>query len=52
MAGRNFVTPDDIKRAAYPVLNHRLILSYDREIEGIAVKEIIEGLLRKIEVPR
>lgn len=52
MAGRNFVTPDDVKRAAYPVLNHRLILSYDREIEGIAVKEIIEGLLRKIEVPR
>jgi len=52
MSGRSFVTPDDIKRAAYPVLNHRLILSYDREIEGVAVKEIIEGLLRKIEVPR
>jgi MoxR-like ATPase len=52
MAGRNFVTPDDVKRVAYPVLNHRLILSYDREIEGIEMKEIIEGILRKIEVPR
>ncbi len=52
MAGRNFVTPDDIKRSAYPVLNHRLILSYDREIEGVSMLEIVEGLLRKIEVPR
>ena len=52
IAGRGFVTPDDIKRAVYPVLNHRLILSYEREIEGISVKEIIEGLIRKVEVPR
>ncbi len=52
LAGRGFVTPDDIKRAAYPVLNHRLILSYEREIEGVSVKEIVEGLLRKVEVPR
>lgn len=52
LAGRGFVTPDDIKRAAYPVLNHRLILSYEREIEGITVREIVEGLLRKVEVPR
>ena len=52
MQGRGFVTPDDIKRAAYPVLNHRLILSYEREIEGVSVSEIVEGLLRKVEVPR
>lgn len=52
LAGRGFVTPDDIKRAAYPVLNHRLILSYEREIEGISVAEVVEGLLRKLEVPR
>lgn len=52
MGGRGFVTPDDIKRAAYPVLNHRLILSYEREIEGVSVHEIIEGLIRKVEVPR
>ncbi|MCA1763681.1 MAG: AAA family ATPase [Cryomorphaceae bacterium] len=52
LAGRGFVTPDDIKRATYPVLNHRLILSYEREIEGIEIREIIESLVRKVEVPR
>lgn len=52
MAGRNYVTPDDVKASAYPVLNHRLMLSYDREIEGVTVREIIEGLLKKLEIPR
>jgi MoxR-like ATPase len=52
MAGRSFVTPDDIKRTAQPVLNHRLILSYEREMEGIGIDEIIESLVRKVEVPR
>ncbi len=50
--GRGFVTPDDIKRTVFPVLNHRLILSYEREIEGVELTEIIESLLRKVEVPR
>ncbi len=52
MRGRSFVTPDDIKRVVYPVLNHRIILSYDREIEGVEMKEIVESILRKVEVPR
>jgi MoxR-like ATPase len=52
ISGRSFVTPDDIKRATFPVLNHRLILSYDREIEGVEIKEIVESILRKVEVPR
>jgi len=52
MAGRNFVTPDDIKRVAFPVLNHRLILSYEREIEGVEIREIVENLIKKVEVPR
>lgn len=52
IAGRNFVSPDDIKRACYPVLNHRLILSYDREIEGVAIAEVIESIVNKVEVPR
>lgn len=52
MAGRSFVTPDDIKRSAQPVLNHRLILSYEREMEGIEIDEIIESLIRKVEIPR
>jgi MoxR-like ATPase len=49
---RGFVTPDDIKQVVYPVLNHRLILSYEREIEGVEVREIVEGILRQVEVPR
>lgn len=52
ISGRSFVTPDDIKRVTFPVLNHRLILSYDREIEGVEIKEIVETILRKVEVPR
>ncbi len=52
MAGRQYVIPDDVKKIAYPVLAHRLILSYDREIEGVAMREVVEGLLRKVEVPR
>lgn len=52
MNGRGYVTPDDIKKAVFPVLNHRLILSYEREIEGVELKEVIESLMRKVEVPK
>ena len=50
--GRSFVTPDDIKAVAGPVLNHRIILSHEREMEGHTVEEIIDDILRKVEVPR
>jgi MoxR-like ATPase len=52
MNGRGFVTPDDIKKSVFPVLNHRLILSYEREIEGVELKEVIESLIRKVDVPK
>ncbi|MFM1932452.1 MAG: MoxR-like ATPase, regulator, partial [Bacteroidota bacterium] len=52
MRGRGFVTPDDIKAVAIPVLNHRLILSHEREMEGITVSEVIHQILEKIEIPR
>lgn len=52
MNGRDFVTPDDIQYAAYPVLNHRVILTPEREMEGVESKEVIESILKKIEVPR
>ncbi len=52
LRGRDFVTPDDIKFVAYPVLNHRVILSPEREMEGYEVKDIIEDIVKKIEVPR
>jgi MoxR-like ATPase len=50
--GRNFVTPDDIRFVCFPVLNHRIILTPEREMEGYTTKEVIDDILKKIEVPR
>jgi MoxR-like ATPase len=52
IAGRDFVTPDDIKAMAQPVLEHRLILRPEFEIEGLAVGEVIQQILQQIAVPR
>ena len=50
--GRDFVTPDDIKRVCIPILNHRVILSHEREMEGTTVEEVIKTILETVEVPR
>lgn len=52
MAGRNFVTPDDIRYVSYPILNHRVILTPEREMEGYTTKEVLDDVVKKIEVPR
>ena len=52
MRGRDFVTPDDVISVAPPVLRHRIILTPEREMEGGTADEIIETILKKIEVPR
>ncbi|HWX19241.1 MAG TPA: MoxR family ATPase, partial [Candidatus Binatia bacterium] len=52
LAGRDFVTPDDIKTMAVPVLEHRLILRPEFEIEGLSVVEVIQQILQQIAVPR
>ncbi len=52
MSGRDFVTPDDIRYVAYPVLNHRIILTPEREMEGFDTKDVVDDILKKIEVPR
>jgi MoxR-like ATPase len=52
ISGRDYVTPDDIKSVAFGVLNHRLILSHEREMEGRTIEEIISDILKKVEVPR
>jgi MoxR-like ATPase len=52
MSGRDFVTPDDIRKVAEPVLNHRLILTPEREIEGITTVDVINDIVKNIEVPR
>ncbi len=48
--GRDFVEPDDIKSIFFPVMNHRLILSPEAEIEQIHIPEIIENILSDVEV--
>ena len=50
--GRDFVTPEDIIEMAAPVLRHRIILTPEKEMEGITPDELIETLLKGIEVPR
>jgi MoxR-like ATPase len=50
--GRAFVIPDDIQEVCYPVLNHRIILSHEREMEGTTVKDVVRDILEKIDVPR
>lgn len=50
--GRDFVTPEDIKEMAVPVLRHRIILTPEKEMEGITADELIENILSAIEVPR
>jgi MoxR-like ATPase len=52
LQGRDFVTPEDIKYIAEPVLNHRLMLTPESEMEGRTVGEACKKIIDKIEVPR
>lgn len=50
--GRDFVTPDNIKFVAHPILRHRLILTPESELEGINTTQVINKLLGLVPVPR
>jgi MoxR-like ATPase len=50
--GRDFVTPDDVKKMALPALRHRIMPSPELELEGRDTDAILKGLLEKIEAPR
>jgi MoxR-like ATPase len=52
ISGRDFVTPDDVKLMAGPVLEHRLILQPDYEIEGLSTAEVVNSILQDVAVPR
>ncbi len=52
IAGRDFVTPDDVKSLAVPVLGHRLLLRPEYEIEGVTIGEVISRILEQVAVPR
>jgi MoxR-like ATPase len=52
VSGRDFVTPDDVREMSLPVLDHRIILRPESEIEGVTVAEALARILKEIPVPR
>lgn len=50
--GRDFVTPEDIKEATIPVLQHRIIVTPEREMEGITSTQVIKQIIDSVEIPR
>ncbi|MBF2079768.1 MAG: MoxR family ATPase [Synechococcales cyanobacterium T60_A2020_003] len=52
LSGRNFVTPDDVKAIAPPLLRHRLILRPEAQLDGLKVDDVIRSILGQVPVPR
>lgn len=52
LAGRSYVTPDDIKAIASPLLRHRLILRPEAQLDGVDIDSVIRGLIAQVAVPR
>jgi MoxR-like ATPases len=52
LGGRDFVTPDDVRGLAEPVLGHRLVLRPEFEIEGLTIEEVLAKILEQVAVPR
>ena len=52
LAGRNAVTPADIKRVAHPVLRHRILLNFAAEAEGLSAERIVDDLLEHVPTPK
>ena len=50
--GRDFITPDDIKKVAGPILSHRIILTPEREMEGLTATQVVSQIVDSIEIPR
>ena len=52
MSGRSYVTPDDVIKVLPPVLRHRVLLTPEKEMEGSTTDDIIQAIIKKVEVPR
>jgi MoxR-like ATPase len=50
-SGRDFVGPEDVKNAAYPVLRHRIVLSYEAEADGMDADMVISRILSHVPIP-
>ncbi len=51
LAGRDYVVPEDVKRAAHPVLEHRLIVKPELQVRNVSAEMVISDVLRSVEVP-
>lgn len=52
IGGRDFVSPDDVKDVLYPVLRHRLLLTPEKEMEGLTTDTVIKQIIERVEIPR
>jgi len=52
LAGRDFVSPDDVRAVALPVIEHRLLLRPESELEGMRPSEVLDRILHEVPVPR
>ena len=52
LAGRDFVTPDDVKDYAPPVLRHRVIVAPELEVEGRSADDVLQGVLTRVTAPK
>jgi MoxR-like ATPase len=52
MDARDYVIPDDVKSVALPILRHRMVLKPEAELEGLTTDQVIQDLLRTVEVPQ
>ncbi|MQU51256.1 AAA family ATPase, partial [Pseudomonas sp. FSL A6-1183] len=51
LRGQAFVTPDNVRAVAYPVLRHRLQLSYDAMADGVSADQVLQRILDKVAIP-
>jgi len=50
--GREYLIPDDVKEAVLPVLRHRMVVRPEADLEGISADQVLQDILRAVEVPK
>lgn len=50
--GRDFITPEDVKQMAMPVLGHRVMIAPEKELEGLDAERVIQQIMDMVEIPR
>jgi MoxR-like ATPase len=52
MDGRDYLIPDDVKQAVPPVLRHRIVLKPEADLEGVTPDQVLQDVVRAVEVPK